>query len=75
MGERLSAWFATAAVRIGLTAIGVVILIFALGQAFEFDLLGMFAEALSSQMGRWLVVAFLAILLIAAAQRAIVYRG
>lgn len=75
MGERLSVWFAAAAVRMGLTIIGVVVLIFALGQAVGLDLLGLFVEALNSQTGQWLVVAFFAILLIAAAQRGISYRG
>lgn len=75
MGTRLSAWFATAAVRIGVTAIGFVLLVVALGRAFDVDLLGILGEALSSQTGRWLAVAFFAVLIIAAAQRGIVYRG
>lgn len=74
-GGRFSAWLASAAVRLGLTVIGVVVLVFALGQAVGVDLLEMFAEALSSQTGRWLVVAFFAVLLIAAAQRGIAYRN
>lgn len=62
-------WFASSAVRIGLTLIGVVLLVFAVGQAVGLPLLEMAADALATQTGRWLMVAFLAILLIAAAQR------
>lgn len=68
--EGATQWFATTAVRIGLTLIGVVLLLFALGQAVGFPLLELATEALTSQTGRWLVVAFFAVLLIAAAQRA-----
>lgn len=53
----------------GLIAIGFVLLLFALGQAVGFDLLGLFADAVSSQTGRWLVVAFFALLLIRVAER------
>jgi hypothetical protein len=56
-------------VQAGLTVIGVVLLIFAIGQAVGLPLLDFTVEALSSQTGRWLVVAFFAILLIGAAQR------
>ena len=62
-------WFANTAVQAGLTVIGVVLLIFAIGQAVGLPLLDFTVEALSSQTGRWLVVAFFAILLIGAAQR------
>jgi hypothetical protein len=62
-------WFASTAVRAGLTVIGVVLLLFALGQAVGLPLLGMATDALSSQTGQWLVVAFFAIMLIGAAQK------
>lgn len=75
LGERLSGWFATAAVQIGLTLIGLVVLLFALGQAMDVDLLRMVTDALTTQTGRWLVVAFFAVLLIIAAQRGISYRS
>lgn len=68
-GRRFSAWFASATVRLGVGIIGFVLLLFALGQAFGVDLLGLFADALESETGRWLVVAFFALLLIAAAQK------
>lgn len=64
-------WFASTAVRIGLTIIGIVILLFALGQAVGLPLLELATDALTSQTGQWLVVAFFAILLIGAAQKAV----
>lgn len=64
-----SKWIASTAVRMGLTIIGVILLVFALGQAFGFPLLELTIDALTSQTGRWLVVAFFALLLIGAAQR------
>lgn len=64
-------WFAATAVRAGLTVIGVVLLLFALGQAVGLPLLGMVTDALTSQTGQWLVVAFFAVLLIGAAQKGI----
>lgn len=67
--HRSERWFANAAVRTGLTLIGVVLLLFALGQAVGLPLLDLFADAISSETGRWLVVAFFALLLIGAAQR------
>ncbi len=68
--ERMSSWFAEAALRSGLALVGFVLLLFALGQAVGFDLLGVVADALTSQTGQWLVVALFAVFIIAAsAQR------
>jgi hypothetical protein len=64
-------WFASTAVRAGLTVIGLVLLLFALGQAVGLPLLELVASALTSQTGQWLVVAFFAVLLIGAAQKGI----
>lgn len=64
-------WFASTAVRAGLTVIGTVLLLFALGQAVGLPLLGLVADALTSQTGQWLVVAFFAVLLIGAAQKGV----
>lgn len=69
--SRATDWFANTAVRAGLTFIGLVLLLFALGQAVGLPLLDMVASAVSSQTGQWLVIAFFAILLIAAAQKGI----
>lgn len=63
------AWFAETTARTGLALIGLVLLLFALGQAIGVDLLGAVAEALTSQTGRWLVVAFFAVLLIVGAAK------
>lgn len=62
-------WFAMSALRIGLVVIGFVVLLFALGQAVGLNLLGMAADALTTQMGRWLLVAVFGLLLIALALR------
>lgn len=64
-------WFANATVRLGLTLIGLVLLLFALGQAFGLPLLDVVADALTTHTGAWLAVAFFALLLIVAAQRGI----
>ncbi|WP_267643086.1 hypothetical protein [Haloarchaeobius amylolyticus] len=69
VGSRLRDYLATTVVRFGLAAIGVVLLLFSLGQAFGVDLLGAFADALSTQTGQWLVVALFALFLIGAAER------
>ena len=51
------------------TTIGVVLLLFALGQAVGLPFLELAAGALSTQTGQWLAVAFFAVLLIGAAQK------
>lgn len=62
-------WFASAALRTGLIIIGFVLLLFALGQAVGFNLLDLVIDAVTSPMGRWIVVAIFALLLIAVAGR------
>lgn len=62
-------WFATSALRIGLAVVGFVLLLFALGQAVGLDLLGLVADALDTQVGRWLAVAVFALVLIVVALR------
>ncbi|PSQ00243.1 hypothetical protein BRC89_02630 [Halobacteriales archaeon QS_4_70_19] len=47
-----------------LVLIGFVLFLFALGQAVGFGLLDLFVDAVTSQTGRWLVVAGFALLLI-----------
>lgn len=69
--EEASAVFAASALRIGLALLGIVLLLFALGQAVGLDLLGWVADALSTRMGQWLVVAFFALLLIVVALRGV----
>jgi hypothetical protein len=69
--EQATSWMASTAIRAGLTLVGIVLLLFALGQAVGLPLLELVTEALTSQTGQWLVVAFFAILLIGAAQRGV----
>lgn len=68
-GEETAEWFAASTLRIGLAIIGFVLLLFALGQAVGLDLLGLVVEALNTRVGRWLMVAFFALLLIMIALR------
>ena len=68
-GSPLAGWFTETIVRAGVAIVGIVLLIFALGQAVGADLLGVFVAALTSQTGRWLAVALFAVLVIAAAFR------
>ena len=62
--ERAGEWFAESTLRIALAVFGFVLLLFALGQAVGIDLLGMVVDALTTRMGRWLVVAFFALAII-----------
>lgn len=61
--------FARATVRWAVVLVGFAVLLFALGQAFGVPLLGLVVDGLTTQTGRWLVVAFAALLVIAAATR------
>jgi Na+/melibiose symporter-like transporter len=47
------------------TLVGLVLLLFALGQAFDTPLLAWALDAVTSEVGRWLVVALIAVALIA----------
>lgn len=67
--DQVSGWLASTAVRTGLVFIGVVLLLFALGQAVGIPLLSMFAEAISSQTGQWLMVALFAVAIISIGAR------
>lgn len=62
-----TALFARGIVRLGPVVLGTVLLLFALGQAFGLDLLGMVADFLATQTGQWLAVAFFALVLIGVA--------
>lgn len=66
--------FASTTLRLLITVIGLIVFLFALGQAVGVDLLGMTADALATQTGQWLLVALFALLLIGVAQRAVVRR-
>lgn len=62
-------WFARATVRWAVVLVGFAVLLFALGQAFGVPLLGVIVDALATRTGRWLMVAFAALLVIVAATR------
>jgi hypothetical protein len=68
-GIGFTGWFTSAAIRTVLVIVGLVVLLFALGQAVGIDLLGLAAEALSSELGRWLLIAAFGLVLIGLAQR------
>lgn len=68
-GEDATGWFARSTLRVGLAIIGLVLLLFALGQAVGMDLLGVVVDALSTTVGRWLAIAFFALVLIVVALR------
>jgi hypothetical protein len=68
-GEEAAGWFATSALRIGLAMIGLVLLLVALGQIAGVNFLELFADVLASPIGRWLVVAFVALLILSFAVR------
>jgi len=50
--------------RVALAIVGFLLLMFALGHAFGIDLLGMFAEFTQTWTGQWLIIAFVALVLI-----------
>lgn len=68
-GDDAAGWFAESTLRVSLALVGFVLLLFALGQVAGLDLLGMVVDALNSDVGRWLIVAFFALLIIAIAVR------
>jgi hypothetical protein len=51
--------------------VGLVVVLFAVGQAVGADLLGMVGDALATHTGQWLAVAVLALILVIAALRAL----
>jgi len=63
-GDETAGWFAVSALRIGLALIGLVLLLVALGQIAGVNFIEMFVEVLATPVGRWLVVAFVALLII-----------
>ena len=69
-GESADAWAdaVTASVlRIAVGLVGIVIVLFALGQAFGVDLLGAVGELFATPTGRWIGVAVVGLLLVALA--------
>ena len=66
----MTGWLASTALRWGLLFVGFVLLLFALGQAFDTPFLGWVVDAATSETGRWLVVALVALGIIALATNA-----
>lgn len=62
-------WFAESTVRVALAVLGVLLLLFAVGQMVGLDILGSIADALETEFGRWLLIAIFALLLIIIALR------
>jgi flagellar biosynthesis protein FlhB len=67
------AWFTSTVLQATVATVGLVAVLFALSMALGIDLIGMLAEALSTQTGQWLAIAFVIILLTGAAIRALGY--
>lgn len=55
---------ATSTVRLALLVLGLLLLLYATGQAVGFDVLAMISDALDTQEARWIIVAFFALVLI-----------
>lgn len=72
-GPPVLGWFTQSLVRTLVTLLGLVLLVFAVGQAFGLELLGATVEFLATETGMWLLVALFALMLIVAAQRSYVY--
>ena len=70
-GQQFADWLANSALRIGIVVAGLMLFLFALGQAVGFRMLDLFVQAVTSQTGRWLVVALFALLLIVVGQRGV----
>jgi hypothetical protein len=68
-GRNTAGWLASGVVRLGLAIVGVVLLLFAAGQIAGLDLLEMVIEVLTSSIGRWILLAFVAVVLLAVAIR------
>lgn len=68
-GETFTGWFASSSLRLGLVLLGVFLLLMALGQLSGIDVIGRTAALLGTEVGRWLLVAVVAIGLIAVAVR------
>lgn len=63
----LTGWLAASALRIMLALVGVFLLLAALGQLSGLDLFGITATAITSTIGRWLIVTAIGVVLIVAA--------
>lgn len=69
IGSETTDWLAASTLRIGLAVLGFIVLLVAIGQVVGFDLLDIVLDALDTSIGRWLIVAFVGLFLIAIALR------
>jgi len=67
--EQAADWLAASTFRLALATFGFVIVLLALGEAVGFDLLGAVVDVFESSVGRWLIVAFVGLVLIGFAVR------
>ncbi|WP_396612897.1 hypothetical protein ACH9L7_06410 [Haloferax sp. S1W] len=65
--DAFTGWFASSTLRLGLVLVGFFLLLAALGQLSGVDILGLTAELLGTDVGRWLLVAVVALALISVA--------
>lgn len=65
--DAFTGWFASSTIRLGLVLVGVFLLVVALGHLSGIDIPGLTAELLGTDVGRWPLVAVVAIALIAVA--------
>lgn len=66
-GAAFRRWLASSALRSGLVLLGAFLFLTALGQLSGIDVLGLLAELMATDAGRWLFIAVVAIALIALA--------
>lgn len=69
VGAEAADWLAASTLRVGLAVLGFVVLLFAIGQVVGFNLLEIVLDALNTNVGRWLIIAFVGLFLIAFALR------
>jgi len=62
-------WLTASILRLMLAVVGVVLVLFALGQAVGINLLDMAADVLASSVGRWLLIALFGLVLVVVALR------
>lgn len=65
--DAFTGWFASSTLRLGMVLVGIFLLLAALGQLSGIDILGETVALLGTVVGRWLLVAVVAIALIAVA--------
>ena len=67
------AWLTSAVLQTAVAVVGLAAVLYALSMAFGVNLFGMVAQALATQTGQWLAIAFVVLLLTGTAIRAMSY--